>query len=108
MTKKQLSGPNRWLVEQGQLINYGRLTFHVRGGQPDLHRPCSKLITLKLSGGANGPRPEAAHEDFELRHEQVALIEQLKVLPDGTRVRVKFAHGLPGSSFDILEEQQAA
>jgi len=39
------------------------------------------------AGGVNGPRPAAARDDFELRHEHIALLEQLKRLPDGTRVR---------------------
>jgi CMP-2-keto-3-deoxyoctulosonic acid synthetase len=43
-----------------------------------------------------------------LRHEHVALLEQLKKLPDGARVRVKITHGLPGSSIDLLEDHQAA
>jgi hypothetical protein len=64
--------------------------------------------TLKIAGGVNGPRPEVASDDFELRREHVALFERLKELPDGTRVRVKIAYGLPGSSIDLLEDQQAA
>ncbi len=108
MTKGQLSGPNRWLVERCQSINFGSVTFHVRGGEPDLRRLHSRVRTLKLAGGANDPRAEAARDDFQLRREHLALLERLKALPDGTRVRVKIAHGLPGSCIDLLEEQQAA
>ncbi len=108
MTKGQLSGPNRWLVERCQHINFGSITFHVRRGEPDLGRPHSRVRTLKIAGGINGPRPEVASDDFELRCEHIALVEQLKELPDGTRVRVKIAHGLPGASIDLLEDQQAA
>lgn len=108
MNKRDLSGPNRWLVEQGQLIGFGSLTFQVCGGEPAPAAPWSRTRTRKVAGGVNGPRPELNNDDFELRHEHIALFEQLKDLPDGTCVRVKFAHGLPGSSFDIIEEQQAA
>ncbi|MBI5865820.1 MAG: hypothetical protein HZB38_15215 [Planctomycetes bacterium] len=108
MTKAELSAPNRWLVERCQHINFGSITFHVRGGEPDLRRPHSRVRTLKIAGGFNGFRPEVASDDFELRREHIALFERLKELPDGTRVRVRIAHGLPGASVDLLEDQQAA
>lgn len=108
MTKAELSAPNRWLVERCQHINFGSITFHVRGGEPDPSRLHSVVRTLKIAGGVNGLRPEAASADFDLRREHIALFEQLKELPDGTRVRVKIAHGLPGTTIDLLEDQQAA
>lgn len=108
MTKAELPAPNRWLVERCQHINFGSVTFHVRGGEPDLGRPHYRVRTLKIAGGVNGLRPEAASDDFDLRREHLALFEQLKELPDGTRVRVKITHGLPGTTIDLLEEQQAA
>jgi len=108
MTKGQLSGPSRWLVERCQRINFGSISFHVRRGEPDLGQPHSMVRTLKFAGGINGPRPEVASDDFELRSVHIALVEQLKELPDGTRVRVKISHGLPSASIDLLEDQQAA
>jgi len=108
MTKAELSAPNRWLVEHCQHINFGSVTFHVRRGEPDLGRPHSRVRTLKMAAGINGPRREVASDDFELRREHIALLERLKELPDGTHVCVKIAHGLPGSSIDLLEDQQAA
>ena len=108
MTKAELSSPMRWLVERCQQINFGSVTFHVRGGEPDLGRSHSRVRTLKVAGGFNGFRPEVASDDFELRREHIALFEQLKELPDGTRVRVKITHGLPGTTIDLLEGQQAA
>lgn len=108
MTKADLSAPIRWLVERCQHINFGSITFHVRRGEPDLGRPHSAVRTLKIAGGVNGLRPEAASDDFDLRREHIALFERLKELPDGTRVRVKITHGLPGTTIDLLEDQQAA
>ena len=108
MDKRDLLGPNRWLVEQCQHINFGSITFHVRGGNPDLDRPFSTVHTVKLVGGVNGPRPESARDDFALRREHISLLEWLKQQADGARVRVKVAHGLPGSTVELLEDQQAA
>lgn len=108
MTKAELSAPNQWLVERCQRINFGSITFHVRGGEPDRGRPHSRVRTLKIAGGVNGLRPEAASDDFDLRREHIALFEQLKELPDGTRVRVKIAHGLPATTIDLLEDHEAA
>lgn len=108
MTKAELSASNRWLVEHCQHINFGSITFHVCGGEPDRGRPHSSVRTLKIAGGVNGLRPEVASDDFDLRREHIALFERLKELPDGTRVRVKITHGLPGTTIDLLEDQQAA
>lgn len=108
MTKAELSAPNRWLVERCQHINFGSVTFHVRGGEPDLGQSHFSVRTLKIAGGINGLRPEAASANFELRCEHIALFERLKELPDGIRVRVKITHGLPGTTIDLLEDQQAA
>jgi len=108
MDKRHLSRPRRWLIERCQHINFGSVTFHVRGGEPDLGRPHHVTRTLKLAGGVNGPRPEVANDDFELRREHIALLVQLETFPDGTCVKVKLAHGLPGASIDIEEDHQAA
>lgn len=108
MDKRHLSKPKRWLIERGQHINFGSVTFYTRGGEPDLMRSLRSVRTLKIAGGDNGPRPEIAITDFELRHEQIALLTRLATLSDGTCVKVKFAHGLPGASIDIEEEHKAA
>jgi hypothetical protein len=108
MDKRNLSRPKRWIVERCQQINFGCLTFYVRGGEPDFTQPHHISRTIRLAGGDNGPRPELASTDFELRHEHIALLSQLERLPDGMRVRVKVTHGLPGASIDIEEDHQAA
>ena len=104
--KSSLPRGNAHLVELMQAINFGRITFHVRGGQFDLGRPYRSVQTLKLDGGEHGPRPEAAKADFELRKEHIALLARLEHLPDGTCVTVKVAHGLPNTSVDIEEEHR--
>lgn len=106
--KRQLSNPQQWLIERCQYINFGSLTFSVRGGEPDLAQPYHVSRTIKLIGGDNGSRPEMASTDFEIRREHSTLLAQLGRLPDGTCVRIKIAHGLPGASIDIEEDHRAA
>lgn len=95
MNKKQLSGPKQRVIEQCQDIAFGRITFHVAGGEPDLGRPWRTRRTVKLNGGENGPRPETASNDFELRKEHLALLDQMARLSDGACVTIEVKHGLP-------------
>ena len=108
MDKRHLSPAKRWLIERCQRINFGSITFYARGGEPDLGRSHRVTRTLKLAGGDNGSRPEIARADFELRREHLALLAHLASLPDGTCVKIKLTHGLPGTSIDIEEDHQAA
>ena len=108
MEKRDLSRPKQWLIEQCQRINFGRLTFAVRGGEPDLRQSYRAIRTVRTDAAENGSRRELARSNFELRKEQIALLMQLAGLPDGTRVTVKLIHGLPGSTIDIEEEHKAA
>lgn len=108
MDKCSLSSPRQWLIKRCQYANFGSLTFQVRGGEPDISRPHRLTRTVKLTEGDNGPRSEMASTDFELRREHIALLAQLECLPDGTCVRVKVAHGLPGNSIDIEESAPTA
>jgi len=107
MYKKQLSGPKQWIIEQCQDLDFGRVTFHVVGGEPDISRPWRTRQTVKLNGGENGPRPEANRADFELRKEHVALFDQLARLRDGACVTIEVKHGLP-FIIEIEQEHQAA
>jgi len=108
MNKQHLSGPNQWLIEQCQHINFGRITFRIRDGELDLSRPYHTVRTVKSVGGENGPRPEAGSADFELRKEHTALLAKLAQLEDGTCVTLRIAYGLPNSSIDIEEDYQVA
>jgi hypothetical protein len=106
--KSHLTKARQWLLERCQDINYGSITFWMRGAEPDLTRPYRTVRTLKLGPTADGPRSEAASADFVLRTEHLTLLAQIERLPDGTCVKVKVAHGLPGASIDVEEEHKAA
>jgi len=78
-----------------QSLNFGRITFSVRSGQPDFTRPFRTVRTVKPAGGENGPRPEAASADFGLRKEVTTLHEQVAKAADGAQVTVEVKYGLP-------------
>lgn len=96
------------LLRLFQSVGFGSVTFQVWDGQPDLKRPHHITRTLKLLHDDKCPRPEAASADFVLRHEHIALLAKLERLPDGTCVKVKVAHGLPGANIDLEEDHKAA
>ena len=103
MDKRRLTWPKQWLIEQCQRLNFGQITLHIQGGEPDLGRPWRTRQTVKLAGGnhaptngpRNGPRPESHLDDFALCDEQVALLGQLVHVPDGANVTIEVKHGLP-------------
>ena len=107
MNKQQLSGPHQWLIEQYQRVIFGRLTFRIRGGEPDLSQPFRTVRTVKLPGGENGPRPETGSVDFELRREHVAALTTLAHLKDGACVTIEVKHGLP-FLIEIEQDHQVA
>ena len=90
-----------------QDVNFGRITFRVRDGEPDLNGPWRTRRTVKLASGADGPRPESGLADFELRKEHVALFEQMARLRDGACVTIEVKYGLP-FIIEIEQEHQAA
>ena len=107
VNKKQLSEPKQWIVDQCQLVNFGRISFHIQRGEPDLTRPWRTRRTVKLGGGENGPRPEATLTDFKLREEQASLLDALSHVGEGQRVAVEVRHGLP-FILEIEQDHQAA
>ena len=107
MKKTQLSDAQGWLIEQCQQLNFGRVTFQVRSGEPDLELPWSTRRTVKLASGENGPRQEADLADFELCREQATLLEALSHVRDRARVTVEVRHGLP-FLVEIEQDHQAA
>ena len=107
MRQSDLSRPERDLVRVMQTINFGRISLRVQGGEPDQTQAWRTLRTVKLATGSNGPRPEARTADFELRAEQVALLDQLSQLQDGTSVTIEVRHGLP-FLIEIMQDHQVA
>jgi hypothetical protein len=105
---RDLSPKRQAILRLIQCLGFGSVSFQLWSGEPDLGRSHHITRTVKLTGGDIGPRPEFASADFELRREHIALLSQLACLPDGTCVRVKVAHGLPGASIDIEEDHRAA
>lgn len=106
MTKQMLSEPWKRVVEVMQDLNFGRVTFFIRSGQPDFTRPVRKVRTVKPAGCVNGPRPEACSADFEIRKEVMTLIEQAAKAADGARLTIEVKYGLP-VLIEIEEEHEA-
>ncbi|MCX5682318.1 MAG: hypothetical protein NT049_01365 [Planctomycetota bacterium] len=104
--KRSLLPALRRLAELMQHINFGRITFSVRLGQPDFTRLFRTVRTVKPAGGWNGPRPETHSADFEVRKEVMTLFEQVARAVDGAQVTVEVKYGLP-FLIEIAEEHQA-
>ncbi|MBX3385995.1 MAG: hypothetical protein KF768_05440 [Phycisphaeraceae bacterium] len=107
MQRAHLSKPTQQVIERCQRINFGRIVFRVRNGEPDPTQPWRTLRSVKIASGENLPRPEALHADFKLCKEQVALLSELSHLSDGTQVTVEIKHGLP-FLLEIEQDHQAA
>ena len=94
-TKASLSPARRQLLERLQQINFGRLVnLAVRNGEPVFDPPPRIFREIKF-GGENGPRPEAAINNFSLKSQIVELFRELDELRDGTIEVLQIAHGLP-------------
>jgi len=106
MTKRMLSEPWKRLVGRMQALNFGRIKFLVRSGAPDFAQRVLTVRTVRLTGGDNGPRPEATRADFEIRKEILSLRDHVATAADGARVTVEVKHGLP-FLLEIQEEDQA-
>jgi hypothetical protein len=105
--KSALPPGHRRLVNLMQSLNFGRITVLIRHGEADFGRPWRMRRTVKLAGGENGARPEAASVDVELCKEQTTLLAALKQVDDGARVTIEVKHGLP-FLLEIEQEHQAA
>ena len=106
MTKQMLSEPWKRIVAVMQDLNFGRITFWVRSGQPDFTRPFRTVRTVKPAGGENGPRAAAHSADFEVRKEVMTLYEQVAKAADGAQVTVEVKYGLP-FLIEVEEEHKA-
>ena len=95
ISKSCLSDPHRRLIETMQRLNFGRIeNLPIRDGAP-IFGPGARFIQKVKIGGDNGPRPEAAFDDFLLKKQTVELIETLTDLGDGMVLAIEVKHGLP-------------
>ena len=102
-----LSPAQRRLLRLMQQINFGRLTFPVCNGLPDVAALWRVRRTVKFAAREDGGRPERHLADFELRRQQAEMLEALGEIPDGTVVTVEVRHGLPLLA-EIEQDYQAA
>lgn len=94
-SKSALSPDGARLVELMQDINFGRVEgLVISDGQPVLDPPPRVVREIKF-GGENGPRPEAAIDDFALKAQVVELFRTLDDLRDGVIEVLEIKHGLP-------------
>src|SRR5690606_10933447 len=98
-----LSAPDQWLVRQMQQLGFGRISFTVQGGcaHPSAGYRVFRTVKLRAGGEDVRPMPQVLRADFVLRNEQLVLLENLRVIPDGTHVTVKVAVGLPTNAFEV-------
>ena len=95
IAKSSLTPPQARLVELMQRLNFGRIEdLHVRNGEPQFTPPPRVYRDIK-PGRANGPRPEAAKADFELKAEVIDLFVHLEAVGNGVIERIEVQHGLP-------------
>jgi hypothetical protein len=95
ISKSCVSDPYRHLIETMQRLNFGRIeNLPIRDGAP-VFGPGARFIQKVKIGGDNGPRPEAAFDDFLLKKQTIELIETLTDLSDGMVLSIEVKHGLP-------------
>ncbi|NQT19506.1 MAG: hypothetical protein HQ592_07365 [Planctomycetes bacterium] len=104
-TKADLSPAGGRLVELMQGINFGRIEgLVIRDGNPVFDPPPRIVREVKFCG-ENGPRPEAAREDFALKAEVRELFAHLDAMGDGIIRCIEVKHGLP---FRMIVEEDIA
>ncbi len=91
----ELSPPRQKLVRMCQTVNYGQIkVLLVRGGEPIYEPPPLVVVDAKLYRD-DGPRPELALADFELRDDVHRLLARLDHLINGIVQRIEVRAGLP-------------
>jgi len=94
-TKAVLSPAKGRLVEMMQQLNFGRIEdLVVRRGEP-VHHPPPRMVREVKFCAENGPRPEAAKQDFTLKAQVRALFAQMNAVGDGVIARIEVKRGLP-------------
>ena len=85
----------RRLVRVMQRVNFGSIeTLRIRGGLP-VFKPEPRVIREIKLGGQNGPRREAAMDDFKIKPEAHELFRHLAELGDGLVLALEVKFGLP-------------
>jgi len=98
--KSQLSPARRWLVEQMQILGYGRIKHLVVSNREPVVNPPPKLCPRrKLTGPRQRPR-EIPCGDFILKEQVVNLFDELDSMSSGV-IAVDVRDGLP---FDFICE----
>lgn len=105
-----LAAADQWLIRQFQQIGFGRISFVVEGGaaHPASGYRVVRTHKLRAAGSEIGLMPRVLRADFVLRDEQLVLLANLRAFPDGSRVTVKVANGLPTAAIDVEEDHIAA
>lgn len=94
-TKTSLSPARRRLVELMQRLNFGRIEgLAVRAGEPVLD-PMPAVVREHKFCSDNGPRPEAAKPDCQLKNQVRDLMSLLDQIGDGSIAVLSVKHGLP-------------
>jgi hypothetical protein len=91
----ELSLPRQALIRLCQAINYGYIEkLHVRDREPLFSPAPGVLVDVKLDHD-EGPRPEAALDDFEIAGEVRRLLLKLDGMNDGKIDKIEVRGGLP-------------
>lgn len=97
--KSSLSPARQRLIELMQEADYGLFrNLPIRSGDP-LLSPTPVLIREFRLGQRQGPRPERAYPDFDLKTEMVNLFAQFDRIQNGTIETLEFKGGLPFRMF---------
>ena len=94
-TIRDLTEPQRWLIQIMSENQFGRIeNLRVEGGQPVPGR-CLKIVRVKRLGANSGGPPNPADAgDFELKQANKDLLDELSRIGNGGVCRIEFRHGL--------------
>lgn len=93
------------LVKLMQEINFGRVEELAVGRGEPLFDPPPRIIREVKFCSEQGPRPELAKEDFQLKAQVRELFAQMEAMGEGVISRIEVKHGLP---FRMIVEEDAA
>ena len=92
-----LSPARRKLLRLMQQLNFGRIEgLSIRGGEP-VFDPMPRIVVEHKFAAENGPRPEAARGDFQLKNQHVDLLRLFDRLGDQDFTMLRVLHGTPFS-----------